>query len=410
MSPRDRDDRTIRLSMPRTAVWALLVLGLAAPAGAADRRGGIEIGAKGVKAVVVEVDSGQGGVFSQTLMNQVSNTTVAAGTANGGLFSQQAIDDTATAAGEFAQEMKNKFQIPAEKIRVVGSSGLPNAANRSELVQAVAKTTGLAPMEFLTPCREVELTIQGLVPPAERDNALLIDVGSGNTKGGVIGSSGQAACFSVPLGSVTYATRVAKDTDGNAPFPAAADALQPSLLAKPLAEQVAANPELTARPTVVLSGGAPYALATLMHPEAVGDPRVTISDRDIADYAERLRSNPSVPKPDLSNVPESSRAAAEQEIQNVLDNFTRENLLAGSVILSSLSEAFKFPEKKVVFDRTGVTAWIRADVSTDPVKPNDLVATPTPVPSSTNRTTKPVYASPQSPVHDNPQIPTAPRY
>src|SRR5205085_15472 len=80
-----------------------------------------------------------------------------------------------------------------------------------------------------------------------------------------------------------------------------------------LAKQVRDNPELPVRPVVFLAGGAPYALTTLMHPEAARQDRVTLSAKDIADYAERLHAEPGVPKSDLAAIADpETRAAAER--------------------------------------------------------------------------------------------------
>jgi len=371
-----------RCRVLRTA-WPAVAFLLVAPLlYAGERRGGIEIGAKGVKATVVEISDAAGSPAAKTIMTEVSNTTVVAGVAPGGLYSAEAIRDTAVEAGKFAQKIRDEFQVPPQNLRVVGSSGLPQASNRDELAKAVREATGAyEPMEFLTPCREVQLTILGLIPEAERNRALLVDVGSGSTKGGFLGSDGHPTCFSVPLGSVTYANRVKKDLSGKS-FPEKASELRPTLLAAPLDEQVRAQPELATRTLVLLSGGAPYALATLMHPESTLKDRVTLSSKDIVDYAQLVRKRGGGLKPDLTSIVDPTvRAAAEREVKNVLDTFTRENLISGAEVLLALADTMKFDGKTLVFDRTGITAWIRASLTAPPFE---------------KRKSQPVYPSPQS--------------
>ena len=116
----------------------LLALCLAtAPARAAEgsRHGGIEIGAKGVKATVIEVTPGREGYDTKQLLSKTSNTTPAA--LKGGKFREDAIDETAEEVGKFFKQMETDFKVPAENIYVVGSSGLPNPPNRDALVKAV---------------------------------------------------------------------------------------------------------------------------------------------------------------------------------------------------------------------------------------------------------------------------------
>jgi hypothetical protein len=199
-----------------------------------------------------------------------------------------------------------------------------------------------------------------------------MDIGSGNTKGGYIASDGRPVIFSVPLGSVTFANRVTKDVPGK-PFAEAADRLRPKLLEAPLAEQAAANPDLSTRNVVIIVGGAAYALATLMHPEAVLKDRVNLSTADIAEYARQLRAGPGLPKPDLAAIKDEAlevRKAAEEEIKSVGDTFTREQLIAGAEILTALASTFKLEGKHLIFDRTAVMAWIKADTSASPPSPS----------------------------------------
>ena len=167
---------------------------------AGDRYAGIEIGSKGVKAVVIA--AGQAG----NVRKGIANTTLAQGVAKSGVFSESAIADTAEEAGKFADRIRDEFKVPSEKISIFGSSGLPKATNRDALVQAVTAATKLSPMTFINPADEVKYSIKGLLDsPTDRARALLIDVGSGNTKGGYLQGDG-VVDFSIPFGSVTSRT------------------------------------------------------------------------------------------------------------------------------------------------------------------------------------------------------------
>ena len=187
-----------------------------APAPVVNRYAGIEVGAKGVKAIVIEV----GLSSAQNVMEGISNTTLAQGNAKTGLFSESAIGDTAEEAGKFAERIREEFKVSANKVSVIGSSGLPKASNRDALVKAVADATKLGPMTFITPSDEVKYTIKGLLSnESERAGALLVDVGSGNTKGGYLKGDG-VVNFSIPFGSVTFENRVAAEVaKGEKPFP-----------------------------------------------------------------------------------------------------------------------------------------------------------------------------------------------
>ena len=233
------------------ALCLVLAPGLAL---AAEKRGGIEIGSKGVKMTVIELGEKPGDA-SKVVDTGIIDTTIASGAAKTGKFSPEAIQETAAAAGVFAKKLRGDMGLKPDQIVVVGSSGLPSAENRKDLVDAVKAATGLPAMDFITTEREIDLTIAGTVPRAEWESSALVDVGSGNTKGGLFTSDGGEEHLSLPVGSVTLVDRVAKQAPGK-PFEEALGPLRTTMLDAPLAAQVKANPELAKRPTVFLVGGA----------------------------------------------------------------------------------------------------------------------------------------------------------
>ena len=157
-------------------------------------------------------------------------------------------------------------------------------------------------MEFITTCREVQLTIAGLVPRADWQLAVLFDIGSGNTKGGFFRSRRKGR----------LPQRAARECDSRGPGIEGAGrqafwkrrrtCFDPHLSKLPLAEQAKANPELSARRVVFVSGGAPYAMTTLIHPEAILQDRITLTASDITKYRKLRRSTPRVPSPDFTSL------------------------------------------------------------------------------------------------------------
>ncbi len=359
---------------------------------------------------VVELAEKPGG-RARVIQSAIVNTTISAGVVKTGRYSPDAIRETATAAGDFAKRLRGEFGLGSDRIRVVGSSGLPSASNRQELIDAVSQATGLPPMEIIDTCREVQLTIAGIVPRADWPNAALIDIGSGNTKGGFFRPDGKGACISVPLGSVTFADRVTRDGQGK-PFAEAAEQLRPSLIEAPLAEQARANPGLAERRIVILSGGAPYAMTTLMRPQDILHERVQLTTQDIGDYVRHLRSSPRVPSPDFAAIADPKvRSAAEKEFGKVRDNFTRENLIAGAEILAGLATALRLEGKVLVFDRNSATAWLQAllDPSLTPPATSDVEATEASRPAPVTRVAERPRAVEEAKAADPPQAARARR-
>ncbi len=354
----------IRFGMLRPAARGLglaiaLVISGASPSGAADpaRYGGIEVGSKGIKAVVVEVDPASGAV--KTLMEGNTNTSLAQDVNKSGVFAADAIEETAEAVGKFASRIKDEFHVPTDRIALIGSSGLPKATNRDAMAQAVASAAGLPAMTILSPDQEVLYSIKGLFEAqADRDKALLVDIGSGNTKGGFLQGPGVVR-FEVPLGSVTFENRASAEAAKDMKeFAETAAKLRDAELVPTLRKQVADHPELARRSEVVLTGGAAYAMATLLKPEQIQAETVLLTAQDIARYAELVHK----PKIEAAGPPPGPGTPAEKEVRKVLDTFSSKNLIAGSEILSAQVTALQLEGKTLRFDRRGLMALIRGKV------------------------------------------------
>jgi exopolyphosphatase/pppGpp-phosphohydrolase len=360
------------------AAW-LIVLSLLAPLPAhAEQHGGIEIGAKGVKAAVLDVSRTAAGYQATKAVSLGSqNATLSAGVAASGELDPKAVQVAVEAVKGYLAVMEKKYKVPAGNIYVVGSSGIfaslsgkekAVAAGKAALAAAVRKGTG-RPLDFITPEQEAELSIVGGIPRAFRATSLLLDVGSGNTKGGCLTPPRTFTLFSVPYGSVTFSVLTKKQFAGETPGKAAALAGK-DVLAPALRKAVGAHPGLLGRDRVYLSGGAVWALATYTRP-ADRETFTALTAEDIQRYRKALAANPKgYPAADLSAVKgAAAREAAEKEISKVKKAFTPEQLLAGAEILDRLSEEFKLGTKKVYFARYGSVSWILAYAARKAAKP-----------------------------------------
>jgi exopolyphosphatase/pppGpp-phosphohydrolase len=347
----------------------LAALLLAVPARAAVH-GGIEIGAKGVKATAIDVTGDADAYDVKVLLADTANTTLAAGLGESGRFAPDAVKATAAAVAKFAATLQNEHKVPAERLYVVGSSGLfsaiegkPDAvkANQDALAEAVREACGLK-MTFIDVKREAELSITGVIPSRHVGASVLIDVGSGNTKGGLRDGDKGAVTFGVPYGSVTFADAARKRPDAGS-YPDKAAALRQQVLGPALKKAIEEKPALAQRERVYLGGGAVWAMANFVHPGG-SEPYLPITPEDVATYRKLLLASPGeFPKADLASLGEKQRAAAEKEIERVKKTFTPEQLLAGAEILQGLSDEFGFKERKVFFARNAYVAWILAYVT-----------------------------------------------
>ncbi len=339
-------------------VGFLLSLGSASKAAAdAQRFGGIEIGSKGIKWLAVEIDDARAANPVKLLGTGDVNTTLSR--LRGNLFAQDALEDTASAVQKFFDKLASPqgFGVRRGHIFIVASSGLPIPANMDALKDLIRQKTGIG-LEVLSVENEVRLAIRGLILQNEQNVSLLLDIGSGNTKGGFLSQRpGQTSVSVVTLpGTVTFTTEIAKGVkQSKKDFAAVAADKKDSFLMPALKKQISATPTLKDRDPIYLAGGVVWAMVTLAYPEKFEDEHVDVTPHDIRGFIESLTQKPGAfPEIQQKNLP----PGALKEIGRVRDTFTPDNLLAGGQILAALSETFGFAEHRVRFARNGRIAWL----------------------------------------------------
>jgi hypothetical protein len=341
--------------------------------------GGIEIGSKGVKAVALPIDaSGAPDLNPRLPLKAVDNVSLGDRGADG-KFRPKAIEDVRTAVAGFYKTLSRELKIPPERIYVVASSSLfaadASPDNINALRKAVAEATGGAE-ELLQVDQEteVDLLIRGAIPRSHWGDAILIDLGSGTVKCGYhhpkqgIHVARNFVVSTVIDGTITYTKKIEAEMAkagqrGFAAFCDAADRLRGPEVVEKIDDEIGRKPGLINRNRIYLSGGAPWAILTLTNPvEAVqtSELYVPVSIDDIRKFRDDLQRTGRVPRRDLSGQPEAIRQKAEEQIREVLETFTPQNLLAGSEVLLGFADALKLQQmnKEVYFTRSGVVAWI----------------------------------------------------
>lgn len=347
----------------------------AAAAPTEETYAGIEVGAKGIKSLIVRVSNDDEGYNVRILSAEVVNTTLVQ--TRDGKFTLEAIKDTGVVVQRFYQRIRNEYKVPSEQIFIVGSSGLIGD-NPQDIVDEVKRLTGQA-MTFLDLDTEVQLSISGTIPRRYRSGGIwyenrnisvLVDIGSGNTKGGyqqlrqvAIGRPDyDYVTWGIPKGTVTFSNdvnKVAGEAADYRAFTAAAQNLANTSLRSLIRPEISRKPALLNRRKVYLSGGVIWAMTTLLHPE---DRRsyVPVNMADISNFSARLLSDPEgLLNPDLSGIRNPSlREEAEREVENVRNTFTPKNLIAGSEILKAVATEMNFANKRMLFARFGHLSWI----------------------------------------------------
>jgi predicted Zn finger-like uncharacterized protein len=330
--------------------------------------GALDIGSKGIKVLVVDVfpDDKGGYDFNVVWEDKANDTLVAAG-ADGLTFDPKVLDAVVDHIKQFCTAMRDKHGVPAERIVVLCSSGVwvpfannpgARAKNQAALAERVKAATGLD-VVFNSVADEARLGMSACVPNKDMEEALFVDIGSGNTKGGYFEGKDVFQAMGVELGSVTYTDKVSAEAKRSGkPFADQVAELRPSLLEEPLRKQARDRPGLAAQKKVHLVGGAVWALATFTHPND-NNLRVELTAADIDRYAVLVRKpKDAVRNEVLAQVKDPEQwKKMDKEVAGVQKVFNPENLQAGAEILQALSNTYDFKDKQLYFFRKGNIAW-----------------------------------------------------
>ncbi|PMP63747.1 MAG: hypothetical protein C0197_01875, partial [Caldimicrobium thiodismutans] len=245
-------------------------------------------------------------------------------------------------------------------IFIVGSSALVNVKNRDELSKRIKELTG-KDLVFITKEEEVFYNIVGAVPDKYWSKALVIDIGSGNTKMGYLeGTDGNRRTVSVeiPYGTVSFTDLIQKKAGSQKEFSLVAEKLSQTEVAQALQRETLRKPALRNRNPVFMVGGIVWAMVTLLYPEKQ-DAFVKLTQADIERFYREIKSAPDkLLNPDLSKIKdEDKRKWATSQIQAVKDTFSQENLLAGAVLMKRIADTLELKNKKIYFSRYGSWLW-----------------------------------------------------
>jgi hypothetical protein len=176
---------------------------------------GIEVGSKGVKMSIVEIGKG---AQEQGAFNILKDTSV-----NTDFISFTPATFSATLDGLYGLYLTalNKYAIPNSSLYTVVSSGVKTQAEKDQktaMVQSLIDSFRLRindkerKVEVVSVEDEARLSHLGIVPDSRRYNTFLIDIGSGNTKGGYFpnGNTKDFKLFSVSWGTKSTANATEK--------------------------------------------------------------------------------------------------------------------------------------------------------------------------------------------------------
>lgn len=336
---------------------------------------GIEVGSKGVKLSVIEIGKNAKSSGSFHILKDSSVNT--------DFISFTDASSAATLKGLL--DMYNKalleYKIPSKRIFTVISSGVKMQAekeNRNDRIRTLIDAFRLAigeperKVEVVDVTKEARLSHLGIVPDSRRYNTFLIDVGSGNTKGGFFpyGNTEDFKLFQLNWGTKSTANATEKRMEEDNSLANFNKQLYRVLAGAENAEIIYAVNSSGAYPlsdNIAVSGGIAWAVATLTHPELIDNPIVSVSFEELKKFCEKIYTNYS--SFSAASVAANVRSAEEKELVTTEVNrvhkvFDQRSLMAGAGLLQKVMRQFEsaFDSKYFYLVKNGQVGWVSAYV------------------------------------------------
>ncbi len=336
---------------------------------------GIEVGSKGVKMSMIEIGKNAQSTGAMTILKDTSvNTDFIS-------FSDETFSATLNGLYGLYNTAINDYKIPANKIFTVISSGVKMQAEKDQKTEWIQKLIDAFRTKINEPNRDVEvvdviteaqLSHLGIVPESRRYTTFLIDIGSGNTKGGFFpfGNSKDFKLFQLNWGTKSTANETVKRCEEDNTLVNFNKQLLRVLSAAENSEIIYAVNSSGAYPlsdNIAISGGIAWAIATLTHPEMIESPIVPVSFDEVRKFAELLYTNYNAVSAATLSKTEKNTADKEAILKaatTVHKVFDQKSLMAGTGLLLKIMRQFEsaYATKYFYLIKNGQVGWVSAYV------------------------------------------------
>jgi len=336
---------------------------------------GIEVGSKGVKMSVIEIgkDAQSSGAFNILKDTSVNTDFIS--------FTEPTFSATLKGLMSLYNTALKDYKIPSKRIFTVVSSGVKMQAekdNKQEWINHLIDSFRILSnepnrkVEVVDVSMEARLSHLGIVPESRRYTTFLIDIGSGNTKGGFFpsGNTKDFRLFQLNWGTKSTANATEKRCEEDKSLSNFSKQLYRVLIGAENSEIIYAVNASGAYPlsdNVAVSGGIAWAVATLLHPELIDNPVVSVSFDEVKNFCEKIYQNNSAYTAEfLSN--NINRTAEKElvisEVSRVHKVFDQRSLMSGAGLLLRIMRQFAsaFDTKQFYLVKNGQVGWVSAYV------------------------------------------------
>lgn len=337
---------------------------------------GIEVGSKGVKMSIIEIgkNAQSRGAFN-ILKDSAVNTDFIS-------FSEPTFQATLAGMYGLYATLIKQYKIQPKLVFTVVSSGVKMQAEKEEKTAWITNLIDSFKLKVKEPERQVtivdvlqeaRLSHLGIVPEARRYNTFLIDIGSGNSKGGYFpnGNTKDFKLFQLNWGTKSVANATEKRCGTDNGLSNFNKQLYRVLSEAENSEIIYAVNESGSYPksdNIAFSGGIAWSVATLMFPELIDNSVVGVTFDQVVKFNERLYNNfASVSVASLvKNIIDKSldKDAISKEIKRVHQVFDQKSLMAGTGLLLKVMRQFQsiYEGKQFYLVKNGQVGWISAYV------------------------------------------------
>ena len=335
---------------------------------------GIEVGSKGVKMSIIEIGKNAQTNGSFNILKDTSfNTDFIS-------FSQPSFQATLQSLCGFYNTALKEYKIPAKRIFTVVSSGVRVQAEKDDKMSLVNVLIDSFRIKIKEPGRKVEvidprlegkLSHLGIVPESRRYNTFLIDIGSGNTKGGFFpyGNTDDFKVFQLNWGTKSVFNAADKNAGDDKTISNFNRQLFRVLSGAENSEIIYAVNSSGAYPlsdNIAISGGIAWAVATLTHPELLDNSVIPITYAELAKFCENVYYNFGLysPRQISYQFPQAARENIVVELGRVHQVFDQKSLMSGAGLLLKIMRQFEssFAGKQFYLVKNGQVGWVSAYV------------------------------------------------
>ncbi|MEO8406591.1 MAG: hypothetical protein ABI480_18410 [Chitinophagaceae bacterium] len=336
---------------------------------------GIEVGSKGVKLSIIEMGK------NMQNFNALKDSSI-----NTDFISFTDPTFTATLNGLYHLYMTatSDYKIPAADVYTVVSSGVKQQAEKENKITWISNLIDSFKLRIKEPKRNVEvvdvagearLSHLGIVPEDKRYNTFLIDIGSGNAKGGYFpyGNDSNFKLFQLNWGTKSTTNETDKRCGDDKTLLNFNRQLYKVLLMAENNEiiySVNASGAYPVSDNIAFSGGIAWSVATLIHPELNDKSVITVTFDDVSKFSDILYKNYAALSPEalaaaaVAKDKSVDKSAVAKEVKRVETVFDQRSLMAGTGLLLKIMRQFIsiYESKQFYLVKNGQVGWISAYV------------------------------------------------